>query len=270
MALSSDELNYLIYRYLQESGFSHSAFAFACESLVAKASVSGGDIPPGALISFVQKGLQYLEIEASVQGVASADPSGAPALSLLHWHASKVAENAEENTTFDEFSVPEPMVATLAGHTGDVYLGCWNPKRNEILTGSEDGTTRLWKLSDDACSAEVGARCVASEQNHDGGAGKTSVTSITWNAEGTAFATGSFDGFVRFWTAAGQLSKALQIHKGPVFSIRFNASGSLLLSCGQDKCAIVTEVASGSQKQKMEFHSGAVIDCDWRFVIQCP
>ena len=57
MALSSDELNYLIYRYLQESGFSHSAFAFACESLVAKASFSGGDKPPempGALISFVQ------------------------------------------------------------------------------------------------------------------------------------------------------------------------------------------------------------------------
>jgi transducin (beta)-like 1 len=96
MALSSDELNYLIYRYLQESGFSHSAFAFACESLVAKASVSGGDIPPGALISFVQKGLQYLEIEASVQGGASADSSAAPSLSLLHWHASKVAENAEE------------------------------------------------------------------------------------------------------------------------------------------------------------------------------
>ena len=264
MALSSDELNYLIYRYLQESGFSHSAFAFACESLVAKASVSGGDIPPGALISFVQKGLQHLEIEASVQGGASADPSGAPALSLLHWHASKVAENAEDNSTFDEFSVPEPMVATLAGHTGDVYLGAWNPKRNEILSGSEDGTTRLWKLSDDACSAEIGARCVSSEQNHDGGAGKTSVTSVTWNAEGTAFATGSFDGFVRFWTAGGQLSKALQIHKGPVFALRFNASGSLLLSCGQDKCAIVTEVASGSQKQKIEFHSGAVIDCDWR------
>jgi transducin (beta)-like 1 len=175
-----------------------------------------------------------------------------------------VAENAEENSAIDEFCVPEPMVATLAGHTGDVYLGAWNPKRNEILSGSEDGTTRLWKLSDDACSAEIGARCISSEQNHDGGAGKTSVTSVSWNAEGTAFATGSFDGFVRFWTAGGQLSKALQIHKGPVFAIRFNAAGSLLLSCGQDKCSIVTEVASGSQKQKFEFHSGAVIDCDWR------
>jgi transducin (beta)-like 1 len=149
-----------------------------------------------------------------------------------------------------------------------VYLGAWHPKRNEILSGSEDGTTRLWKLCDDACSAEVGARCISSEQNHDGGAGKTSVTSINWNAEGTAFATGSFDGFVRFWNAAGQLSKALQIHKGPVFAVRFNASASLLLSCGQDKCTIVTEVASGSQKQKMEFHSGAVIDCDWRCLVR--
>ena len=29
MSINSDELNYLVYRYLQESGFTHSAFTFA-------------------------------------------------------------------------------------------------------------------------------------------------------------------------------------------------------------------------------------------------
>ena len=32
-------------------------------------SVSGADVPPGALVSFVQKGLQYLELEANLTEV---------------------------------------------------------------------------------------------------------------------------------------------------------------------------------------------------------
>ena len=34
MSLASDEMNYLVYRYLLESGFTHSAFAFGHESRV--------------------------------------------------------------------------------------------------------------------------------------------------------------------------------------------------------------------------------------------
>jgi hypothetical protein len=84
MSISSDEVNYLIYRYLQEngtyidagfyrltyfSGFSHSAFSFAHESLVAKSSVAYTDIPPGALITFLQKGLEYISIEEHINEV---------------------------------------------------------------------------------------------------------------------------------------------------------------------------------------------------------
>ena len=43
MSITSEEVNFLIYRYLQESGFSHSAFVFAYESLVTKSEVSAAD-----------------------------------------------------------------------------------------------------------------------------------------------------------------------------------------------------------------------------------
>mmetsp|Transcript_19287 Transcript_19287/g.76803 ORF Transcript_19287/g.76803 Transcript_19287/m.76803 type:complete len:113 (-) Transcript_19287:2442-2780(-) len=64
MAISTEELNFLIYRYLQECGFVHSAFTFSYESLVIKSSIAASrakDIPPGALVSFIQKGLLYLQ-----------------------------------------------------------------------------------------------------------------------------------------------------------------------------------------------------------------
>jgi transducin (beta)-like 1 len=75
MALSAEEVNFLVYRYLQESGHTHSAFTFAYESLVTKSAVASehaDDLPPGALISFIQKGLMYLQVEqqmaANVEG----------------------------------------------------------------------------------------------------------------------------------------------------------------------------------------------------------
>jgi transducin (beta)-like 1 len=65
MALSAEEVNFLVYRYLQESGHMHSAFTFAYESLITKSSVAtnhSDDVPPGALIAFIQKGLMYLQV----------------------------------------------------------------------------------------------------------------------------------------------------------------------------------------------------------------
>ena len=70
MSISSDEVNYLVYRYLQESGFTHAAYTFGYESYIQKTSIAGTDLPPGALISFIQKGLQYLELEANLNEVS--------------------------------------------------------------------------------------------------------------------------------------------------------------------------------------------------------
>ena len=71
MSISADEVNYLIYRYLQENGYAHSAFTFAYESLVSKSSVAYTDVPPGALIAFLQKGLEYVSIEEHIHEVST-------------------------------------------------------------------------------------------------------------------------------------------------------------------------------------------------------
>ncbi|KAJ1294572.1 hypothetical protein BS78_01G155200 [Paspalum vaginatum] len=62
--LTETKLNAAVYRYLQESGFAHSAFNFFHEAGIEKGNIQGM-IPQGALISVVQKGLQYIELEAN-------------------------------------------------------------------------------------------------------------------------------------------------------------------------------------------------------------
>eukprot|EP00983_Pelagomonas_calceolata_P023094 727225-Pelagomonas_calceolata.AAC.10 len=59
-------------------GFTHTAFSFAHESGVTNAPVDPNNVAPGTLIALVQKGMQYLELEANVDGqVRSADEAGA-------------------------------------------------------------------------------------------------------------------------------------------------------------------------------------------------
>lgn len=90
MSFSSDEVNFLVYRYLQESGkinsacfllsnvflklwnfeifpgFQHSAYTFGIESHISQSNINGALVPPAALLSIIQKGLQYTEAEISV------------------------------------------------------------------------------------------------------------------------------------------------------------------------------------------------------------
>ena len=146
MSISSDEVNFLVYRYLQESGmpqrsmqssavcciynvntcntfpwgwggeeelahpghpsvsssteetiaaavfhppsslppgFSHSAFTFGIESHISQSNINGALVPPAALISIIQKGLQYVEAEVSINEV-----------SVLHTHAHTQSSTA--------------------------------------------------------------------------------------------------------------------------------------------------------------------------------
>nr|XP_039262814.1 F-box-like/WD repeat-containing protein TBL1XR1 [Styela clava] len=66
MSITSDEVNFLVYRYLEESGFHHSAFVFGLESHISQSNINGGLVPSAALISIIQKGLQYVEAEISI------------------------------------------------------------------------------------------------------------------------------------------------------------------------------------------------------------
>lgn len=61
--LSPMEFNYIIYRYLLESGHLHSAYMFACEAGIHTFDISPNDVPVGTLISLIQKGIQLLDIE---------------------------------------------------------------------------------------------------------------------------------------------------------------------------------------------------------------
>lgn len=48
------------------AGFQHSAYTFGIESHISQSNINGALVPPAALLSIIQKGLQYTEAEIMI------------------------------------------------------------------------------------------------------------------------------------------------------------------------------------------------------------
>nr|CAH7749580.1 unnamed protein product [Callosobruchus chinensis] len=295
MSFSSDEVNFLVYRYLQESGFQHSAYTFGIESHISQSNINGALVPPAALLSILQKGLQYTEAEISI-GEDGTEQRTVESLSLIdavmpdvvasrqnQQNQQKQAIKAEQAETNGEetapavastqnesmdvdtsIEIPSSKARVLRGHESEVFICAWNPTTDLLASGSGDSTARIWDMSDNTASPHqlVLRHCI-----QKGGTEVPSnkdVTSLDWNCDGSLLATGSYDGYARIWTTEGRLSSTLGQHKGPIFALKWNKRGNYILSAGVDKTTIIWDAASGLCTQQFSFHSAPALDVDWQ------
>ncbi|XP_038049958.1 F-box-like/WD repeat-containing protein TBL1XR1 [Patiria miniata] len=301
MSISSDEVNFLVYRYLQESGFSHSAFTFGIESHISQSNINGALVPPAALISIIQKGLQYVEAEISINEDGSVLDNGFDSLSLIDAvmpdvissRKSELTRQAAANTNNTSkvdganangddvalnslqanhtetmeldggVEIPASKATVLRGHESEVFICAWNPCNDLLASGSGDSTARIWNLSENNNSPHqlVLRHCIR-EGGQDVPSNKD-VTSLDWNCDGTLLATGSYDGYARIWSTDGRLVSTLGQHKGPIFALKWNKKGNYILSAGVDKTTIIWDAQSGECKQQFPFHSAPALDVDW-------
>ncbi|XP_065682907.1 F-box-like/WD repeat-containing protein TBL1XR1 isoform X1 [Hydra vulgaris] len=276
MSLLSDEVNFLVYRYLLESGYQHSAFLFALESHVAQSNINGSLVPSGALVSVIQKGIQFIEGELCINDDGSfiENLNALESLPLIDAVIPEVlAERAETlyrlvtqkhesalsptklfNNTH-EIGIEEDIV--LRGHKAEVFNCSWHPSCKLIATGSADGMVGLWHLDSD--------RMIALD--HVGQSRKNSSTDITclvWHPEGHVLATAASDFITRIWDVEGNLLTALTGHKDLILSLNWNKKGQFLLSAGLDKKCIIWDGEKFEKVVELFCHTGPVVDADWK------
>uniref|UniRef100_A0A8C6MAT5 TBL1X/Y related 1 n=1 Tax=Nothobranchius furzeri TaxID=105023 RepID=A0A8C6MAT5_NOTFU len=240
MSISSDEVNFLVYRYLQESGFSHSAFTFGIESHISQSNINGALVPPAALISIIQKGLQYVEAEVSINEDGTLfDGRPIESLSLIDAVMPDVVQTRQQAYR-DKMAQQQAAASAPASAAGGSITG--NAKNGENTANGE----------------ENGAHALASDNPI------TFCMTLMFRNEGTLLATGSYDGFARIWTKDGNLASTLGQHKGPIFALKWNKKGNFILSAGVDKTTIIWDAHTGEAKQQFPFHSAPALDVDWQ------
>lgn len=184
--------------------------------------------------------------------------------------SSVVEIKTEESEMSGQFA--EEEIVELIGHQSEV-IGCaWNPtKKNLLASASGDSTVRFWTFPTSASSLyEINPRTVNKnvkvlehvliKDNER----STDVTCLEWRRDGSALATGCYDGKARIWSSQGDLQRTLQKHTGPIFAVRWNMNGRFLLTSGIDGLAIIWDVEGGGVKNLLQHHTAACLDADWR------
>jgi len=286
MSILSDEVNFLVYRYLQESGYKHSAFAFGKESHVAESNINGNLVPPGALINIIQKGVQYIEAElcirddgALIDDLDNFEPIplidavipealAARAANILHsavQNSDAARDLGLSNIESMDVDIQIDSQIMLNGHESEVFSCTWNSTSKVLATGSADGTARLWFVGNESDGKLVKPLLLDHQLSSTNlKPPSKDVTVLDWNPSGNLLASAAVDYIIRIWNLEGQQSATLSGHKGIIFALKWNKKGSYLTSASFDKRCLVWDTSSWEIKQAFEHHQGPVFDIDWQ------
>ncbi len=96
---------------------------------------------------------------------------------------------------------PIPLLLELTGHTSPVWWVSFSPDGSRIVTGSVDGTAKVWDARTGSASLDL--------IGHKG-----AVTSALFSPDGSRIVTGSSGGTAKVWDARTG-TVLLEIQQGP-------------------------------------------------------
>ena len=142
----------------------------------------------------------------------------------------------------DRGAVPQ----LLDGHALGVTSVAVSPDGARIVSGSDDGSVRVWDAK--------AARCVAVLEGHS-----NAVTSVAFAPDGGRILSGSEDRSVRVWDAmAGCCVAVLEGHAGVVTSVAFAPDGARIVSGAWDNSVRVWDAKAARCVAVLEGHSNWV------------
>ncbi|KAL3505093.1 hypothetical protein ACH5RR_034934 [Cinchona calisaya] len=249
ISITSAELNYLIFRYLHESGFTHSAFALGYEAGINKSTIDGNLVPPGALVTFVQKGIQYLELEANLSNDDADMDEDFQFLQPLDLitkdvhELQKMIKEKKENLHRDKPMGKERDVAeNERGHEREPSKEREKEKQHrekeqekERMDNDKERATSKdkEKVHEDFTDVKMIGNKTGTRHDENGIGGEPEPMEICTSSTSLPFEIPSSDVMV------------LEGHTSEVFACAWNSSGSLLASGSGDSTARIWSIGDG-------------------------
>ena len=161
-------------------------------------------------------------------------------------------------TAIPDILAGDLLEAILVGHSGTVNVARFGPSARLVLTGSYDGSARLW-------DAGTGALLRVLDRH------RGIVTSATFSLDGTRVVTASFDGTAAIWdTASGAAQLSLDGHADKIWTAGFSPDGDSVVTASADRTARIWDAQTGRELQLLQHGDevrSAVFKSDGKLVL---
>ena len=142
-----------------------------------------------------------------------------------------------------------PVTHIFGGHGDMVTAVAWSPDGGHILTGSDDGTARVWDTStwENTLTLEHGV-CW--------------FNAVVWSPSGTQILTSS-DTYVYVWNTTTWTKTHTLEHSDLVQSVVWSPDGTRILTGAYDNTARIWDAKTGTLLSPTITHNGAVTSVGW-------
>ncbi len=179
--------------------------------------------------------------------------TSALALILGSYYALRPAARQEPPVNNSQSILTPPSLAlanvthaqTLTGHKGTVWTVVISRDGQQLVSGSEDNTIKVWNLKTGHLSQTLAGH-------------SDTVRAIALSADGQTLASGSGDKTLKLWNLqTGKVLNTLTGHSGSVWSIAINGNGHLV-SGSEDGKIKLWNIQTGKLQRTLSAHSGRV------------
>ena len=148
--------------------------------------------------------------------------------------------------TQDPRPAPPPWLRSLEGHTDYVESVVLTPDAQQVVSGSADGTVRVWDLASGALLRTMGSRT-----------GR--ITCVVVTPDGKQIVSGSWDKTIQIWDlASGQLLRSVEGHQDRVTCVTCTPDGLQVISGSEDQSVKIWDLKSGKLLRSLEGHTKIV------------
>jgi len=136
------------------------------------------------------------------------------------------------------------MIAAFKGHINRVWTADFSHDGNRVVTGGEDGTFKIWKLSD---KKEILTVSVTD---------KGSVNDVAFHPRENKVAAGVSGKILGIWDASsGKQLKSFSGHTQAISCVAFNKNGNRLATTGRSGKTIIWNAVQGSSVMTLTGYS---------------